>query len=815
MTSSLIFDLVARDKGFDSTMDGSAKAAERLAKQLQDAGRRSGQGFAVAARQIGATLEQIERDAWESGNATDDAFKKAVRGMRSDFEKLREAGRITGASLESDLGGALRDMKEQVDQFARQASAKTKAAGEDISDSFGDSFGGIGDMLGDAFGGGIGKAGLLGAGAAVGAVLVKGIQQSFEEVRVGGLIAAQTGQATEAAGRLGTLAGDIYAGNFGESIEQVGESLTALFQNEVVDTSASEDAIKHLSEQVLTVSQTTTEGVSAITRSAQQLVLTGLAGSFTQALDMIQQATEQGLNVSGELLDTIDEYSVQFERMGLNGAEAFGLLEQATDAGARNIDVAADAIKEFAIRAQDGTEMTARGFRTLGLDAMDSMAAIAAGGGPAQEVLRQVLNRLQEMPPSVQRTTAAVDLFGTKAEDLGDSLYAMDLDTAADALGDFNGAVEQAGKTTAETTPALDKFGRAIGDAAASAGGFFVAAADTMIQGLGEMTGLIDENADASADASGATDEWGSEMWGANEAATTLIQTMDELIAQQSGYASSFVNSAEAQIDYNQALAEATELSKNFSGGLDATKSGFDLTSEAGQNAQGVIDDVVTAGWNMVAMMSADGASAEQLNAVIAQSNTKLYELLTAMGVNAGAARVLADRMFGIPDVDPTVTLVDNASPKIADITAKLNRLDGKWVNTYVNTIFKQTGTAPAGSPAGGGGLLGDSSGRARGGPVKRGEEYIVGEEGYELFVPDTNGTIIPHDALLSSAGALRPASWADPAGGAGAVSRVDVSVGLAASAGGDAGVGQWIQGLVRRGILKLTVDSSGRVQAG
>jgi len=610
---------------------------------------------------------------------------------------------------------AAKSMRQGIGKHLAELPVEAKKSGEGIAGGILDAFreiagsgsGLLGSLAGDLTSG---KGGLVGAGLAVGAFVVEGIQRAFEERRVGGMIAAQTGQATEAAGRLGRLAGDIYADNFGESIEQVGEAITSLFQNEVIDTSASEQAIADLTGDVLTLAQTTGESVDRVTRSTQQMVLTGLAGSFGQAMNMIQHATELGLNASGELLDTIDEYSVQFQRMGLDGAEAFGLLEQATDAGARNVDVVADAIKEFSIVAQDSTSNAARGFRTLGMDAGQSMAAVAAGGEPAQEVLRQVLNRLQELPPSVQRSTAAVDLFGTKAEDLGNSLYAMDVDTVVQSFGDFDGAMEQAGKTADETTPALDKMGRAVGDAAAWVGDLAVNVADTMVQGLGEMTGLIDDTADSADNAAGSTEDWGSELWGANNAATTLVQTVDELIAQQSQYANTFMDSAEAQIDYNQALADADQLAEKFSGGLNDAKTGFDLTSEAGQNAQGVIDDVVKSGWDMVSAMSADGASAEDLNGVITTSNARLYELLTAMGVNSDAARVMADRLFGIPDVDPTVTLVDNASPKIADITNKLNALNGKWISTYVNTIFQTTGKPPANSPAGGAGLLGSAT---------------------------------------------------------------------------------------------------------
>lgn len=44
-----------------------------------------------------------------------------------------------------------------------------------------------------------------------------------------------------------------------------------------------------------------------------------------------------------------------------------------------------------------------------------------------------------------------------------------------------------------------------------------------------------------------------------------------------------------------------------------------------------------------------------------------------------------------------------------------------------------------------------EAPGMASGGPVKRGEPYFVGEEGVELFVPDSNGKIIPNDELMSA----------------------------------------------------------------
>ncbi|MGL4640529.1 MAG: tape measure protein [Shewanella sp.] len=53
----------------------------------------------------------------------------------------------------------------------------------------------------------------------------------------------------------------------------------------------------------------------------------------------------------------------------------------------------------------------------------------------------------------------------------------------------------------------------------------------------------------------------------------------------------------------------------------------------------------------------------------------------------------------------------------------------------------------------GGGGLLSSIGGlfRASGGPVTKGQPYVVGEAGRELFVPSTSGTIVPNGRLSAS----------------------------------------------------------------
>jgi hypothetical protein len=52
---------------------------------------------------------------------------------------------------------------------------------------------------------------------------------------------------------------------------------------------------------------------------------------------------------------------------------------------------------------------------------------------------------------------------------------------------------------------------------------------------------------------------------------------------------------------------------------------------------------------------------------------------------------------------------------------------------------------AASGAALGVEGGLGMLKGKAKGGPVKKGKPYLVGERGEEEFIPKSNGRIIPH----------------------------------------------------------------------
>ncbi|MBR7744447.1 hypothetical protein KC207_14220 [Phycicoccus sp. BSK3Z-2] len=67
---------------------------------------------------------------------------------------------------------------------------------------------------------------------------------------------------------------------------------------------------------------------------------------------------------------------------------------------------------------------------------------------------------------------------------------------------------------------------------------------------------------------------------------------------------------------------------------------------------------------------------------------------------------------------------------------------NSKSIDVYVNT--RQTGRVDVGGQSVNLGIAGDIRARARGGPVKAGTPYVVGEYKPELFVPATDGRMLP-----------------------------------------------------------------------
>jgi phage-related minor tail protein len=762
-------------KGLDAAERRAEQSGNKMSSSMKDTGTKIDKTFDLAARQVGRYLYQIEREAWASGNGMDEAFSSASRTIRGDLNQIREAAAKTGDGLQSDLGAALKKVQEQADSLHKSIKPPEptkKGSGGGILD----------DLLGDFASV---KGGALALGGAAAGFIWQGLQSEWKEDAIGGLLAAQTGAAQSQSERLGNLAGDVFADNFGDSLDDVAEAMHAVFEQKLIDPAAADADIKSVTEKVMTLATVTGESFRDISRDGEQMVKTGLAGNVSDALDLIGMASEHGLNAAGDLMDTIEEYSTKFRDLGLNGQQAFGLIEQAMEGGARNTDIAADALKEFSIRAQDGSVLTRRGFETIGLDADKMGKMVAAGGDSATSALRQTLNALQQMPPGVERSTAAVDLFGTKAEDLGEALYSMDLDNAADKFDKFSGTVDDMARKVSESTSFWDKLGRGISNAAAGLGEWLDYDASDMLEDMPELRDMLDEinkaqkefdttgntkaldalakkypeaadrisaYIDKKRDEKGATDD-------TTDSTQSYVDTLDQMISKLSAMADPVLGLSSAQMDYQSSIDAATQSLKDNGATLD-------INTDKGRNNKSALDDIASSSLSVADAMATSGQSVSEVNDFLVTARNQLIDTAMSMGMSRDEAERYANSLGLIPrTVFTNVELAANSA--MQNLAAYQRALD--HIPRVITTTTQVRG---ANITAGSGGhyYLGQEHGgivtrphwAAQSGGQRHGST-LINEAGPEVAE-------LPNGTRMLTAGATRALAETGAFGGGGAM---------------------------------------------
>ena len=246
-------------------------------------------------------------------------------------------------------------------------------------------------------------------------------------------ISAATGLVGAELESMGDVVKEVYGSNFGESMEDAAAGIAAVYQA----TGLTEDALANTTKAAYALSDTFGFEVAESARAAKAM-MTNFGVSGEEAMNLIANGAQNGLDFSGELIDSISEYSVQFSKLGFSADDMFNIFQQGADSGAWNLDKVGDAVKEFSIRSIDGSKTTTHAFEALGYNADEMMATFAKGGDGASEAFQKVLKDLMNMDDQVQRDAVGVELFGTQWEDLGlEAMKAMsEMDDKAYATRD-------------------------------------------------------------------------------------------------------------------------------------------------------------------------------------------------------------------------------------------------------------------------------------------------------------------------------------------------------------------------------------------
>lgn len=303
-----------------------------------------------------------------------------------------------------------------------------------------------------------------GIGAGFAATLGASVMQAMDMEAAGDKLAAQLGVGPAEAAELAGVSANVYKNAWGESADEVNLAIKGVYQN-IGDTSAAEGGLEGVTTKALALSSTFDQDLTMSTAAVGQMIRTGLAKDANEAFDILAVGLGTAADKSGDLLETFNEYSVQFKRVGLDGKTATGLIAQGLQGGARDADQVADALGQFGERALAGGTAVDAAYKSIGLNAGDMAKKIGAGGTTAAGALTETLDALRGTKDEQVKLNAAAQLFGDPANVMGDALYALDPASAVAATGmdKTSGAMDKLADTASgNPTMALEKFKRTV-----------------------------------------------------------------------------------------------------------------------------------------------------------------------------------------------------------------------------------------------------------------------------------------------------------------------------------------------------------------
>lgn len=400
----VIFDVRANleklPKDLNDAKTSTKKAAEQMESDITDSMEHAAKETKTSTGKITDAMEDVETGAVSAG--------KAVEKIDADpLDTLGDQSVETGESLQQ-VADSAESASGQINQVADSSSKATGMMGKLSSAASG-----IGKGLGTVASAGAAVASAVGGAAvATGAFAVNSAVDMDKAVNS---LRASIDATDKGAEHYRGVMKEIYADNYGEDFQDIADAISLINRN-IGDISG--DQLKDLSESAFVLRDTFQYDIAESTRAAKAMMNSfGISGE--EAMDMIALGAQNGLDYSGEMIDSINEYSVQFAKLGFTAEDMFQIMQEGAWTGAWNLDKVGDAIKEFSIRAIDGSESTAEGFTSLGLNADKMAKKFGQGGESAKKAFQETLTALSGIEDPLKQNTIGVQLFGTMWEDLG------------------------------------------------------------------------------------------------------------------------------------------------------------------------------------------------------------------------------------------------------------------------------------------------------------------------------------------------------------------------------------------------------------
>jgi phage-related minor tail protein len=328
------------------------------------------------------------------------------------------------------------------------------------------------------------------AGVAAGTAILAGMLSSMETEKLNNKMAASLGLTKEQSATAGKAAGQLYADNYGSSMEDVTGAVEGVMSSIKGMRTASQADIQAVTKDVLNLASAFGIDASDASQLFGTMITQGLAKDGAHAADLLTAALQKvPAAARDDVMAAADEYSQFFAGMGFSGEQAMAVIVKGSEKGKLGIDKAADAIKELQIRSTDMSKSSTASYKDIGLDAEKMAGKFAKGGSSAKEAMGEVVQGLLKIKDPVARSNTAIGLFGTQFEDLGGVTGGF-LESMASVDGGF-------GKVTGKAK----ELDTTLGAGASNGWTKFQRAGETAMSAIGEkvlpiLTPIIDKMAE-------------------------------------------------------------------------------------------------------------------------------------------------------------------------------------------------------------------------------------------------------------------------------------------------------------------------------
>ncbi len=217
----------------------------------------------------------------------------------------------------------------------------------------------------------------------------------------------------------------------------------------------------------------------------------------------------------------------------------------------------------------------------------------------------------------------------------------------------------------------------------------------------------------------------------------------------------------ELQMQLDRAASAAAIGNKSAKAAMESLQKQLDTLNDEFYNTVDAAGTTTTSLYGL-------GESIIPVSAYMSELTTQLIFNQAAAGLDAEAALKLAKHMGLVPPateqamnkiaswramLDSGKITLDEYTELVKRMKDEINNVQGKTVTIRVmGEIDNSAREAASFTGQGRNAYIGlSASNRAVGGPVTGGTPYIVGEVGPELFVPNTSGSIVPHNQLAGS----------------------------------------------------------------